>query len=195
MGGRNLFLLLGAVLALSACVSPATPPRDVSGRPVLDARELARETHDEINRARRAENLPPLQWDEALVPLAQAHSADMARRAFFAHVNPDGQDVNARARALGLSCEYRTGTVVYQGYGENLFQSFRYAGYEQTTGPGGTKTSYDWRSQRDLARQATVEWLNSPGHRRNMLNPAYRTHALGIAFGDNDAVYFTDVFC
>ncbi len=190
--------LLVGLLFVAACATPAAPPRSDAApeaRPALDAASLARRTHAEVNRARAQENRSLLEWDDALVPLAKTHSEDMARRAFFAHQNPDGDDANARAKALGLRCRYEVGDVTYTGFAENLFQSYRYSGYKRETTATGTRTTYDYLDEDALARQAVTEWMNSPGHRRNLLNAESRRHAIGVAFGQDDSIYFTDVFC
>lgn len=61
--------------------------------------------------------MEPLVLNPNLTLAARGHNNDMAARAFFAHVNPSGDDANARAQAAG-----------YQGSaGENIA-----AGYENT---------------------------------------------------------------
>ncbi len=45
-----------------------------------------------VNEHRVRIGCPPLAWDARLAWVAEKHSADMARRGFFAHVNPDGDD-------------------------------------------------------------------------------------------------------
>lgn len=194
---RALWIVL---LLIGGCVPTAPPPATDSPAPAneaphLNATALARAAHERINEERRSEGLSPLAWDEALVPLAVSHSDDMAARGFFAHKNPDGQDVNDRAEALERTCERREGNVLYHGFGENLFVIHRYAGYETRRTPAGTVVTYDWYSEAALVRQAVEGWLQSPGHRRNLLGAQYRAHAIGIAFSDDDRVYFTDVFC
>lgn len=54
-----------------------------------------------VNQARTQHGLRPLISDPMLTYVAWHHSADMARRNFFAHVNPDGEDPVARYRRAG----------------------------------------------------------------------------------------------
>lgn len=54
---------------------------------------------------------PPLRWSDTLGAAAQAHSADMARRNYFAHRSPEGAQVNERAQRAGYD---------WQGIGENI---------------------------------------------------------------------------
>ncbi|MFF5705018.1 sigma-70 family RNA polymerase sigma factor [Streptomyces sp. NPDC012794] len=64
-----------------------------------------------VNSERAAAGCGPLREDAQLRDAAQRHSADMARRDFFSHTNPDGADPGARTTAAG----YRWST-----YGENI---------------------------------------------------------------------------
>jgi uncharacterized protein YkwD len=89
----------------------------------------------------------------------------MAVRHFFGHLNPDGQDVVDRLRARGVKG--------FTAAGENIFN--------------GTKVA-------DAARAAVREWINSPSHRRNLLNPRYTAGGVGISQGEKDAIYVTQVY-
>lgn len=78
----------------------------------------------------------------------------MARRDFFAHVNPDGRRAVDRIRATGYP---REATV-----GENLA----------------------WGEESDATPVRIVEgWMNSPGHRANVLRHGYREIGVGITVG------------
>ena len=83
---------------------------------------------------------------------AELHSLDMATRDFFDHVNPDGVHSDAR--------------IVRQGYpallvGENLA----------------------WGEMVKSTPAAIVSmWMNSPGHRANVLEPQYREIGIGLAY-------------
>jgi uncharacterized protein YkwD len=76
------------------------PPRfrEASGARGSEIRELAK-----LVNARRARlGRSPLVWDDRLARVAQHHSEDMAKRHFFAHVNPDGLDPFERLSAAGI---------------------------------------------------------------------------------------------
>ncbi len=194
--------MLGALAACGVPPPVSAPPAaapaptdDDNAAPPFDAARIARLAHDAANGARQAEGQQPLAWADSLAPLALGHSADMARRGFFDHHNPDGEDVNARAAHLGLACTYREGDLVYTGFGENLYVGARFSGYRTTRRAGAETTRYDWLTPERLAATALDAWLASPGHRRNLLNPQYRRHAVGVALAGDGRVYFTDVFC
>ena len=61
------------------------------------------EVVDRTNAERARHGLRTLAVDQRLAAAAQAHSADMVRRAFFAHESPDGRQVWDRAVAAGYA--------------------------------------------------------------------------------------------
>ncbi len=61
------------------------------------------EVVDLTNAERARHGLRPLTVDARLAAAAQAHSADMVRRGFFAHESPDGRQVWDRAVAAGYA--------------------------------------------------------------------------------------------
>lgn len=63
--------------------------------------QAARYLLQRLNAERQKQRLNSLKADELLNYVAYLHSEDMAKRQFFAHVNPDGQDPNARFQAQG----------------------------------------------------------------------------------------------
>jgi uncharacterized protein YkwD len=104
---------LGAVLGCLGCAA-GLPDRSVAsseattaarGREPTSTSRAQREVRDlfeRINRRRREIGCRALQWDERLVRVAMAHSQDMARRGFFSHDNPDGEDPFDRMRGAGI---------------------------------------------------------------------------------------------
>src|SRR3954453_10855478 len=89
MGMRLAVVALAAMLALA---SPAGAARAPSAEGTL----LACAHH-----ARAARGLEPLKVDRALHSVAHRFAADMARRGFFDHVDPDGHDPGDRIEAKG----------------------------------------------------------------------------------------------
>ncbi|MER6359061.1 CAP domain-containing protein [Streptomyces sp. NPDC001634] len=125
---------------------------------------LAR-TADEVialtNAERAAAGLPPLAGDPLLTAAAQAHSADMVARAFYAHTSPDGREPWDRAAAAGS--RHRT-------VGENI--------------------ACGQRSPAEVVRG----WMDSPGHRANILKPAFTHMGVGFAGGGRAGTYWTQLF-
>ena len=57
-----------------------------------------------VNQARAAQGLAPLALDNHLRSIARTHSADMAARDYFAHVNPD--DLSPMDRLVAAGYEF-----------------------------------------------------------------------------------------
>ncbi|MFE9028502.1 CAP domain-containing protein [Streptomyces iakyrus] len=115
---------------------------------------------DLTNRERARAGLLPLAGDPLLTTAAQAHSADMVARAFYAHTAPDGSRPWDRAAAAGST--RRT-------IGENI--------------------ACGQRSPADVVEG----WMNSPGHRANILNPGFTHIGIGFAGGGRAGTYWTQL--
>ena len=73
-------------------------------------------------------------------------------------------------------------------------------------GDGGAKEWRDaktheplaWPTYADLAGRLVQQWMDSPGHRQNILNPAFRYLACGVALRrglqEREMVYAVQVF-
>ena len=113
------------------------------------------------NAERARHGLRALAVDARLAQAADAHSADMARRGFFAHESPDGRQVWDRAVAAGYA---------YRKVAENI--------------AAGQRT----------AAEVVHGWMESPGHRANILDPVLTQIGVGRADGGAYGVYWTQVF-
>jgi uncharacterized protein YkwD len=110
-----------------------------------------------VNATRAQHGLRSLRSDARLNAAADRHSADMVARGFFAHVNPDGRSVAERIRQtgyLGGSGDWALGEDI--GWG---------------TGSASTP---------DAIFRA---FMNSPPHRRVILDGEYREIGIGVARG------------
>ena len=107
-----------------------------------------------LNRERAAQGLPALVVDGRLTQAAQLHSDDMGKRDFYAHRDPDGVEPSARVYAQGLPPH---GTTV----AENIHW-----------GTG-------WLA---APTEIVRDWMNSPGHRRNILSTEVSHVGVGIGF-------------
>jgi uncharacterized protein YkwD len=121
---------------------------------------------DLINAERVNQGLFAFTYNGALTSAAQSHSLDMACQSFFSHTGSDGSSPFDRMSWAGYS---------FSAAAENIF-----------AGSG----SYD------SPAQAFDAWLNSSGHRDNMLNPDYTEIGIGYAGNSNGAYtgYFTADF-
>ena len=109
-----------------------------------------------VNEERRNQRLSPLQLDETLRAVARNHDDDMLARGFFGHGNPSGEGPSDR-----IARQHRR--LIGQT-GENIWES-----------------SSDYASRHpDLAREIMKAWMNSPGHRENILRKEYTHLGVGV---------------
>lgn len=124
--------------------------------------------HEEVNRVRKSHGLKPLEWDPLLNKIAREHSEDMALKNYVDHKNKKGESPSDRA----LRHRYPTSIA------ENIYQGFL---YKKAYYKNGVPIEYDWLSDREMAKEVVKGWLNSPGHRKNLLHPHYRKEGIGVA--------------
>jgi uncharacterized protein YkwD len=180
---------LGLILLLVVAPTAATKR---PGQPDIRISNLERRVHDLINKERLGHKLMALAFDERLSKIARGHSQDMAARDFFSHTNPEGQDATARGKLAGFTCRKQIARNTFsEGLGENLFQDNLYSRIRIS----GSERSYDWNTLEDIAAHSLKGWMNSPGHRRNILEKNYGQTGIGIAVSDDDKVYITQLFC
>ncbi len=139
--------------------------------------ELEQKVHAGINAARARNGVSPqLRWENQLGAVARAHSEDMTRRGYFDHDNPEGLGPSDRIDRAGYSCWKGT----HYGVAENITIEL-------------VSSSID-----RMADGAVQGWLNSPGHRTNLLGRQYDRTGIGASFGTwrgYKAAYVTQVFC
>ncbi len=129
-----------------------------------DLASWSAEVFERINRIRGEHDLPPLKRDPQLDAAALAHSEDMATRSYFAHISPEGSEPGDRVREQERP---------FFRVGENI--AFN-------------------RAEPDPIDSAVKGWMNSPGHREHILDPAFRFSGLGIAETTEGGFYFTQLF-
>jgi len=205
-GGRSLsppFRHPGSTYAPDSAANPSAagtspkPEGDVfatSSPPEYDYRAIEKDVHRLVNRERTDRRLPPLTWVDSLRTLSLVHSRDMRDRDFFGHTSPDGETVNDRADMLGLYCRRIDGNTVY-GFGENLYKATLYVQYRDFyEGDQFLRREYEWKTEAGIAQEIVDGWMNSPGHRKNILTKGYDVEAIGIV-ADRERFYVTQVFC
>ena len=156
-----------------------------------NAGNLASMIHELINEKRKENGLDSLHWDQQLETIALSHSRDMAQRDYFDHISPEGKDFADRYKEHGYTKETVVGDKVYVG-GENLFlnnvvESYT---YDQVT---SEIHEYVFNNLDRLARSTVDGWMESPGHRENILAPFSR-EGIGVIVTDEGDVYITENF-
>ena len=156
-----------------------------------NADSLAFSIHNLINQEREEQGFQPLQWDQALAYIALSHSEDMARRDYFDHVSPEGDDFVDRYEDHGYRQNTRIGDSIYVG-GENLalYSVVRSYTYNEET---NEIYEYEYNELEDLAGSTVQGWMDSPAHRENILTPFSR-EGIGVYVSDDGDVYITENF-
>jgi len=153
---------------------------------------LEQRVHDLINQQRTARGLTTLRFDPVLADIARKHSEDMAAQDYFAHVNPAGQNPTARGISAGYTCRKNYGSYYTYGIAENLFQNNLYS---SATFYSNRESVYDWNSAEEIAQTTVGGWMNSSGHRENIVTPTFDREGIGVAIAPDDKVYITEDFC
>ena len=136
----------------------------VSGNRSRDIESLEQQCLDEVNRVRRRSRLAPLELDEGLLSVARNYSRRMAEEHFFSHTDPEGFTVRERVDSADIK---------WRMVGENLAYSSGYVNPVAASLHG---------------------WMESPGHRKNLLDPDFSLTAIGVWIGSDGTVYFTEIF-
>ena len=171
--------------------TPTASPTPTS-IPEVDALELEDLTHELINAQRVMHGFEPLEHDEAIRLIARNHSEDMASRDYFSHVSPDGLDSIDRGDNAGYDCFKDRGSSFTFGLRENIHQGWLFDSYQKENGRG---VNVDWLTVAEIAQIAVDGWMNSPGHRQNILDSSYDRAGMGVAITEDGKVFFTQNFC
>lgn len=134
--------------------------------------DLARATLCLLNEERTSRGLPRLRLNDRLSNAAERHSRDMVQRTYFSHDSLSGLSFVDRIRRAGYLRSARSWSA-----GENLA----------------------WGSgTRGAPEQIMRAWMNSSGHRANILTGRFREVGIGVAegapvrVGSAAATYTTD---
>ena len=141
----------------------------------LELKQIASQIHMLINKERTKQGLSNLTWNPTIARASNNHSEDMANRGYFEHDSPEGHDFTWRYSQVGFTCEISQGNVIYGG-GENISYSKGYYGVDT------------------IATQTVNGWMNSQGHRENILRPYFQSEGIGVA-KSGDEIYVTQNFC
>jgi uncharacterized protein YkwD len=109
------------------------------------------------NQARRAKGLPPFIQDAELTQAARAFSDDMLVRRFCDHTTPDGVSFDER-----ISDRYRHRVRLM---GENIWYA----------------SGYNVAKIQQVAKEIVDDWMSSPGHRENILDPKFTHLGVGVS--------------
>jgi uncharacterized protein YkwD len=172
------YIILCLLLALFGASFAAEP---------FSATVLERRIFSAVNAQRVKAGLAPLKTNLKLETIARAHSIDMAKRNYTSHVTPEGLDPSARAKKAGFNTVKKEGNVTRRGVGENIYET-------QSSLESEGVVTYYIADMDELVKKAVDGWMNSPGHRKNILNKDYTISGLGVAVSKDKKVKITQVF-
>jgi uncharacterized protein YkwD len=129
----------------------------------------ARLVYENSNSTRVANGAGTLIRSAGLDRIAQAQARDMALRRYFAHATPEGVMPWDRIALAGLK-DY---SVVIDG---KVVSDISYNGVGENASKG-----------RKSAADVIQGWMNSTGHRANLLNPIFTHVGTGVYFDPTDA--------
>jgi len=178
--------------SLSTTTIPVTYTLASASPYTISTTALEQRVHELINQQRTDKGLGVLRFDAVLADIARKHSDDMSAQGYFAHENPAGQDPTARGVAAGYICRKNYGSYYTYGIAENLFQNNLYS---SATYFSNRETVYDWNSPEKIAQTSVAGWMNSSGHRENVLTRTFDREGIGVAIASDDKVYITEDFC
>jgi uncharacterized protein YkwD len=137
------------------CTDADAPPAPLPGHVSSTDTETALRCL--INNARKSRGLKVLRYNGRLSSAAQNHSTSMDNRNFFSHYSRDGTSFITRIRRTG----YMSGTRAW-AVGENIGWGHSVLG---------------------TARAIFNSWMNSSGHRSQILKSSYRDIGIGVSWG------------
>ncbi len=190
---RNLALII-LLSSVASCAGPrpdhAYKLPERKSKPSINILKLEKAIHSLINNERQRNGLPPMAWDDALAKIARKHSKDMSKRNYFDHYSPEGRDFVYRYQRDGYHCSIHVGRTIHMG-AENIALNNLYDSVTTING----KAFYDWNPQDKIAATTVQGWMNSPGHRKNILEPYWKNEGIGLFIGPDGKVYITQNFC
>lgn len=133
----------------------------------IEAQTIEAQVLELTNRERLQVGLPALKAEPKLANCARSHSQEMCELDYFSHSSPTPGRSTARDRVQSIGVRSRS-------IGENIYMS-------------------SGRKPEDVPERALASWMNSPGHRGNILNYEYTSLGVGI-YVSGPNVYVTQVF-
>jgi uncharacterized protein YkwD len=134
---------------------PSPAPAPSTGTEASDSfiAEIEQAIYTRVNQERAAAGLPALQYNNTMQHYARIKSQDMGDRGYFDHKNPEGQLITTKMQADGVS---------YRAWGENIAYISGMSGNAQ------------------LATKFMDNWMNSSGHRANILSSNFSSIGIGV---------------
>ena len=128
--------------------------------------QINKEVFRLVNVERKKANLPALEWNDQVLKYSTEKSKDMAKNNYFDHSDLNGKFTYDYMFQDGISFNYWAENIITARNSENV-------------------TS--------IAQDMVTRWMNSPGHRQNILNSEVNSSAIGVFVSDK-IIYGTQIF-
>lgn len=128
--------------------------------------QVEQKIFEKVNAERSKAGVPALSYNKTMEKYARIKSQDMGDRGYFDHKDPAGNLITAKMKKDGVS---------YRAWGENIAYI------------GGVSDADA------LANQFMTNWMNSSGHRKNILSSNFSGIGVGVYKAGNK-VYATQEF-
>lgn len=151
-------------------ITPDSTPAAFETPAPFDRLYLRQFMLDLVNADRAAAGLPSVAWDDTAAYAGQIHAEEMAAHGYLSHWDLEGNGPDYRYTHAG-------GLHAVQ---ENVYS--RVQRYED----GSAVPVTDWEA---VIREAEAALMNSPEHRRNILNPAHTHVGIGLAYNNTNGEF------
>ena len=173
-----------AAVATGSAPASSEPEGKYPGGASLDAREIEEWVLIYTNEEREKAGRVRLEHDPAISAIARRHSDRMAATGTMSH-EISGAGPTDRALAAGYDCQVDIGAGLHSyGLSENIVRHPRVQRWQGTERWGGETnwrpTEYD-RDEQQVARSMVDSWMDSWGHKINMLDRDARRIGVGVA--------------
>lgn len=167
LGSRRRRQIAGNAVAAALLLSVVFSGAEALAQGPEDMQEVRERALELVNESRAANGLPALEAGPSLDAAAVAHADDMLARDYYSHQSPEGDAVTDRYVEAGGSR--------WELVAENIAQC--------------TGCSPDLQ----LVEELQQGWMDSPGHRANILAEGLQRFGFGLA-GADGAVYAVQTF-
>ncbi len=171
-----------AILPSGSQDFPYLTDKELAVAPKISVELIEKAVLSLTNELRKTLKVSELREIEEISVIARAHSRDMRVRGFFSHDNPDGDNPTARARKAGFSgLSTSPDGKPRHGLSENIGRVGRYSSIKQSKrNEKVVGRRIKWQSEALLGRQIVKGFLDSPAHKKTLLDPTKAYIGVGI---------------
>ena len=134
------------------------------------------------NRIRESKDLTILTEPDTPARFAKKHSRDMGQYGLYSHAGPGDRSAGERMQYISSNC------------GGAASENIHTAPLSRNVRIYGGSEIVNVYSESELAKYSVEGWMNSDGHRENMLDSRWSRTGVGVYVAD-DSVFITIVFC